>query len=44
MGFAPSARTEAQIFGKHALGQTADAKFGVLSTRTTTSARILSSA
>jgi branched-chain amino acid transport system substrate-binding protein len=30
MGFAPSARTEAQIFGKHALGQKADAKFGVL--------------
>jgi len=30
MGFAPSARTEAQIFGKYALGQKADAKFGVL--------------
>jgi branched-chain amino acid transport system substrate-binding protein len=30
MGFAPSARTEAQIFAKHALGQKADAKFGVL--------------
>jgi branched-chain amino acid transport system substrate-binding protein len=30
MGFAPSARTEAQIFGKHALGQKADAKFAVL--------------
>ncbi len=30
MGFAPSARTEAQIFGKYALSQKADAKFGVL--------------
>jgi branched-chain amino acid transport system substrate-binding protein len=30
MGFAPSARTEAQIFAKHALSQKADAKFGVL--------------
>ena len=30
MGFAPSARTEAQIFAKHALSQKADAKFAVL--------------
>jgi branched-chain amino acid transport system substrate-binding protein len=30
MGFAPSARTEAQIFGKYGLSQKADAKFGVL--------------
>jgi branched-chain amino acid transport system substrate-binding protein len=30
MGFAPSARTEAQIFGKYALAQKPDASFGVL--------------
>src|SRR5262249_37975341 len=30
MGFAPSARTEAQIFAKYALSQKPDAKFGVL--------------
>jgi branched-chain amino acid transport system substrate-binding protein len=30
MGFAPSARTEAQIFVKYALGQNANAKFAVL--------------
>jgi branched-chain amino acid transport system substrate-binding protein len=30
MGFAPSARTEAQIFTKYALSQKADAKFAVL--------------
>jgi branched-chain amino acid transport system substrate-binding protein len=30
MGFAPSSRTEAQVFAKHALGQKPDAKFGLL--------------
>lgn len=30
MGFAPSARTEAQIFAKHALGEKPDAKFALL--------------
>jgi len=30
MGFAPSARTEAQIFAKYALSQVPNAKFGVL--------------